>query len=88
MVNIKEVFNFDLTMGDIKRIRATLGIMIMIGVYVAFMYAGFVLSKQEMPLILLTIFLIGLGQLYGAIGVLIQLILKTKPEDIPVLKTE
>jgi len=85
MVKLNEIFNFDLSDDDIKRIRAVLGIMIMIGVYVGFIALAFLINDLKINPILAALILVGIGQLYGSIGIIVQLILKTKKEEMPAL---
>ena len=80
-MGIKEYF--DLDENDIKRVNATIGLLIMIMLYVIFAIIGYSLTKMEFDPIIITILLIGLGQIYGGIGVIIQILFRTKAEDIP-----
>lgn len=63
----------------------------MIGIYIGFVALAFLINDLKINGILAALIILGIGQLYGSIGIIVQLILKTKKEDIPNLtisKTE
>ena len=84
MAKLKDVFDLTLSDDDVKRVRATIGLLIAIVVWIAFFALGIWLYYYAViDPILLIVVLIGLGDIYGGICILIQILFKTKPEEIP-----
>jgi len=78
MTSVKLGLNAD----EAKIFKATLGILIMIGVWIAFAILG-VFLESIIDGYLLVVLLVGVGNVYTCIAILVHLIFKTRIEDMP-----
>lgn len=83
MGNLKKIFDINLSDDDLKRARATFGIIIMIAIYTGLYALALFLMILPISPFLIAMLILSIGALYGAIGIFVQIILKTKPENIP-----
>lgn len=84
MGNLGKIFDFNLSDADIKQIKIALGTVIMVCIFTGFYIIALCIAKSFEDIVLVVLLNSSIFTIYGAIGVIIQKIFKTKPEDIPI----